>query len=232
MTKLMLIAATTATAISAHAVLIPATHLTDTQVNTLLVNKTFAAEARIGDSGAVATFEQGIQQPVSGYFATANYNWTSGQTLPFSVVFNATTRKIDYTIGSQLITTTLAPSEVNGVRDLFFRLRALRNDQTASTVTLANLKINGASITGPWSTSTPSADNYLVKGTDITAATGTTLAQGFTLTGDQTLTWAGVRPSNSNLAYQIKVAEAVPEPASVAALGLGLAGILRRRRNR
>jgi len=232
MTKLILLATTAALAAGASALTIPATHLTDAQANAMLINKTFGSESRIGDVSGGATFEQGIQRPTSGYFATADYGWTSGQVLPFSMIYNAISRQIDYQVGAQNITTVLAPSDIKGVTDLFFRLRAVLNDETAATVTLANLRLNGANIDGPWTNSTSTPDVYLVKGSDVTALTGSSLANGFTLTGDQTLSWMGTRPTNSNLAYQIKVAEAVPEPATIATLGLGLAAILRRRRSR
>lgn len=228
MRNTILLTALAAVAAASHAT-IPATLLNDAQANALLVGKTFAAESRMGTNGLSGDFELGLQKPVSGYFATNQRVWTNGQEYDFTLAYDGTTRKIDYTVGGVLTSYTLLPAEVNQVADIFFRLRPANNDSTTSSIGIRDLAINGSPVSNPWLANTANADVYLIKGGDVLAATGQSLASGFTMTGKQTFSWSGLEPQRSNLAYQIKVA-AVPEPATLGALAAGVAALMRRRK--
>jgi hypothetical protein len=50
-------------------------------------------------------------------------------------------------------------------------------------------------------------------GLDILAVSGIDLSQGFTLTGVAVLTWTGSAPTQSRLAFQIKIGNAPTVPA-------------------
>ncbi|WP_254565892.1 choice-of-anchor W domain-containing protein [Oscillatoria sp. HE19RPO] len=199
----------------------------DNDFNALNPNLAFVAEGRIGNNAMNGTHELNFHG-INHSTATsdqANYVWTSGLPTLFKLMYDATTRNISYQVGNTVLNSI---ANNNAVSDIFIRARATVSE---SSIAIANLVFNG----------NPLSQSLAIAGTsnwsdsmEYLRISGVT--DSFTLEGTSIMSWGDTRPSNSNLAYQIKVgnAEAVPEPLSVLGLGLGASGLafLKKRRQR
>jgi len=201
----------------------------DDDFNALNPKLAFVAEGRIGNNAMNGTHElnfhgTNLANPTATS-AEANNVWTSGLPTVFKLMYDATTRNISYQVGNTILQSI---ANNNLVSDIFIRTRATVSE---SSIAIANLVFNGTSIsqslaiagTSNWSDSM----EYL-RISDVTDS--------FTLEGTSIMSWGNNLPTNSNLAYQIKVgnAEAVPEPLSMLGLGFGASGLafLKKRRQR
>lgn len=227
-TTLSLTMATLGLAISASAasaaVFTPLPGFIDSNFNTQksqgLFQEDWVAEGRIGGT---TTFEQGIvnwttntnnNTPVN-----ANFPWASGQVVPFTVQYEAANGgKVTYTLGGQIISAsnlTEASRFPNGLNTLYLRTRSV----TDSTATLQNLLITGMppAYSGILSSSGNGSGNGDVDYLQITGLSGD-----FTLQGEAILSWTGVRPTQSQLAFQVKGGYAIPEPLTMLGVGTAL----------
>lgn len=199
----------------------------DNDFNDLNPNLAFVAEGRIGNNAMNGTHElnfHGINDPTATS-GQADYVWTNGASTVFKLMYDATTRNISYQVGNTILN-SIANNKV--VSDIFIRVRATVSE---SSIAIANLVFNG----------TPISQSLAIAGTsnwsdsmEYLRISGFT--DSFTLEGTSLMSWGNTRPTNSNLAYQIKVgnAEPVPEPLSILGLGFGASGLafLKKRRQR
>lgn len=201
----------------------------DNDFNDLNPNLAFVAEGRIGNNAPNVTHELNFhgtnENNPTATSAQADYIWTSGLPTVFKLMYDATTRNISYQVGDTVLNSI---ANNNLVSDIFIRARAT---VSGSSIAIANLVFNGTSIsqslaiagTSNWS---DSMEYLRISG----------FTDSFTLEGTSLMSWGNTRPTNSHLAYQIKVgnAEAVPEPLSILGLGLGASGLafLKKRRQR
>jgi hypothetical protein len=202
------------------AVLVPTSNLTDAGFNQLIASgqfaETFVTSARIGGA---STYELGVLRPNQSVVAQKEYQWQSGQAVDFSLEYDGAMMK--YKVGGQEISS----GEFQGkASDLFLRTRSAAN----STSLFSDLQLND-------DTGALAINNLTSSGTnDVDYLRLGQLKGAFKLTGKTTLSWTGARPTNSSLIAQIKVgtSKSVPEPASVAALGLvgALAAAIRKRK--
>ncbi len=178
----------------------------DAEFLSLVQDIAFVGEGRIGDNGTNRTFELNIHEDDPGNILpgdSANFVWTNGQAQAFSLSYDQATKLVTYTVG----TVTLDYTADDPFTDIFIRTRA----SSTSSLTVNNLVLNGVALGDSSSTvNDPERLDYL----RISGLSG----GDFTLTGNSIMDWTGSTPTNSNLAYQIKVATAVPEPSTV--LGL------------
>jgi hypothetical protein len=151
----------------------------DVELLGLVSDTIFVAEGRIGDLGGAATFELDLGQSTAAPSTTAQYPWTSGTVEPFTLAYNAGTGLITFTLGGKVLT-YMTPFPMFG--DIFVRTRAVDAERS---VVVGDLVLNGQSL---W-------------------ISGASLSNGFILTGTATLAWTGAPPTQSRLAFQIKVAK-------------------------
>jgi hypothetical protein len=167
---------------------------TDTEMLALISDTIFVAEGRIGDLGGAATFELDLGQSTAAPSTTAQYGWVSGQVEAFTLCYDNVTGLVTFTLGGKTLNYT-TPFPVFG--DIFVRTRAVDDGKS---VVVQDLVLDGQNV-GDVS-SAVGADDL-----DILWISGGTLSDGFTLTGTATLAWTGAPPSQSRLAFQIKVAK-------------------------
>jgi hypothetical protein len=163
------------------------------------------AEGRIGDRGGAATFELDLGDNTGNPAATAQYPWLSGVAEPFTLTYDKVTNVVTFTLGGRILTYSPAVS----FREFFVRTRAV--DASAS-VQVVDLVLNGQGV-GDVSAATGPDD------LDILAVSGVDIYQGFTLTGVAVLTWTGTAPTQSRLAFQIKVGNAPTVPVEESSWG-------------
>ena len=180
--------------LSGTALSLSTTHIaTDAEMLLLLSDTIFVAEGRIGDRGGAATFELDLGHDTSNPATTAQYAWQSGRLEPFTLSYNNVTGVITFTLGGVSLYYT---TPFNQVGDIFVRTRAI---DAGKSVSVYDLVLDGQSV-GDASVAN-GAD-----GLDILWISGGTLVDGFTLTGTAVLSWTGTAPTQSRLAFQIKVA--------------------------
>jgi hypothetical protein len=180
--------------LSAGAFAFTVSHLAaDADLLALVSDTIFVAEGRIGDLGGAATFELDLGQSTAAPYATAQYPWTSGTIEPFTLSYDSGTGLVTFTLGGKTLTYT-TPFPMFG--DVFIRTRAVEADRS---VIVQDLVLNGESVGG--------VSNAVGPGLDILWISGAALSNGFSLTGTATLAWTGAPPTQSRLAFQIKVAK-------------------------
>lgn len=193
-----------------------------------------SAESRWG-SGAVGgnTFELDIHaiNDGGGFYNLDQdeFGWQKGAAVDFSLVFDGSA--LTYTVGGKVLSTEQVADNYS---ELFIRTSA-RSE--GSRIQLQNL-----SFTNGLSAALPGLGSACVGGVDCGFFDAeyfhiTDIAGAFTLTGQSIMDWSdSAKPTQSRLAYQVKLVAGdpgsadVPEPGMAIALaGLGL-GLLSRRR--
>lgn len=200
-TKVFLAAALVLLALpgAASAALVVSHLASDADLFALSPTYAFIAEGRIGDRAGAATFELDLGPDTGAPAVTAQYGWTSGAVEPFSLVYDAGLGQVTFSLGGR----TLVYAPLLGFTDVFVRTRAV-ND--GSSIVVTDLVLDGEPV-GDLS-SAVGAD-----GLDILRIQGGVLSDGFTLTGNATLSWTGTAPTQSRLAFQVKVGDVRPVPA-------------------
>ena len=163
----------------------------DAEMLSVLTDTLFVGEGRIGDGWSAATFEIDLGGDTGNPATTAQYGWPNGAAVSWSLSYDHTTDLVTFTVdGISLSYTT----PLEGFSDIFVRARAV-ND--GSAILVDNLVLDGVTV-GDGSTATGN-------GLDILWIAGGTLFDGFTITGQTTMSWTGTMPTQSRLAFQIKV---------------------------
>lgn len=153
-----------------------------------LNTQAFVGEGRIGLVSA--PYELDIQDHSTGSNVlgpTDEFPWVSGEAYDFSLTYDGNDQVV-LNVGGVELTRTL--TNANPTFDtLFLRVRAPEN----GTILLDNLDIDGSSL------SSVSISN----GGKVLIVEGANPGDGFTLTGEATMSWTGTRPTQSNLAFQL-----------------------------
>ncbi|MFN0152416.1 MAG: choice-of-anchor W domain-containing protein [bacterium] len=156
----------------------------------------FVAEGRIGDRSGSTAFEAGLGETAASAAASGHHDWQRGVREPFTIAFSKDRNLVVFALGNN--TLTFAPKKGAEMVDIAIRAQAL--DAKAS-VGVADLIIGSRGIPD-------SSMAYGANGLDILLIRGASLQDGFLMTGFATLSWQGTAPTQSKLAFQIKVGEA------------------------
>ncbi len=171
---------------------------TDPEMLALLTDTLFVAEGRIGDGSGAATFEIDLGGDTGAPATTAQYNWPNGGAVSWTLTYDNVSNQIVFTVdGISLMYT----SPLSGFTDLFLRTRAVNAN---STILVDNLVLDAEGV-GDASNADGNAS-----GLDILWISGGTLTDGFALSGQTTMAWSGTAPTQSRLAFQIKVGKVLP----------------------
>jgi hypothetical protein len=176
----------------------------DTEMLQYLSDTIFVSEGRIGDRGGAATFELGIGQSTGAPAQTAQYDWQNGVPEPFTLVYDDADSLVTFSLGGEVLAYHTLYRDFDAI---FVRTRAV--DEGASMV-VNDIVLNGEAVNDQSSTAGPN-------GLDILLIYGVPIEEGFALEGIATLSWTGTPPSQSRLAFQVKVARSAvigTEPAS------------------
>ncbi|MBD2087399.1 PEP-CTERM sorting domain-containing protein [Coleofasciculus sp. FACHB-542] len=234
---------------------------TDQAFKNLNVDLLFVAEGRIGSSNN-STYELDLHDDTgSTNFAvqkqqelTGSNFWQSGRVDAFTLAYDALTKIVTYKVGNQTLAYDYTSKFTQGVTDIFVRTRA---NNTNSSMTVKDLLLKDASGTKSIAetssvscTLSPNCTTWYkdangnifedVKGGVQYLRIGD-VSGSFSLTGNSIMSWTGKIPTQSNLAYQIKVGttddwknqQSVPEPSATLGLTLGAIALgLKTRRRR
>jgi len=162
----------------------------------------FVAEGRIGDRSGGATFEAGLGETAAAAAASGQHDWQRGVREPFTLAYSKDRNLVVFALGNN--TLTFAPEKGADMTDIIIRAQAL--DAKAS-VGVADLIIGSRGVPD-------SSMAFGANGLDILWIRGASLQDGFLMTGFATLSWQGTAPSQSKLAFQIKVGEASASAAT------------------
>jgi hypothetical protein len=188
----VLVAAAIAISIPTLSSAITISHIaTDAELVYMLSDTLFVSEGRIGDRGGAATFELDLGADTGIPGTSAQYDWLSGAVEPFTLTYDAGTGLVTFNLGGVTLHYTTSWFDFD---QIFIRTRAV---DEGSSVTVDNIVIDGESVMDQ---STANGN-----GLDILWIQGAILNDGFTLSGDAVLSWTGTPPTQSRLAFQVKV---------------------------
>ncbi|HEY9848626.1 MAG TPA: choice-of-anchor W domain-containing protein [Leptolyngbyaceae cyanobacterium] len=209
--------------------LVDRTGFTDDEFNNLIKTgeyaELFVAQSRIGNNSNNGDYELSINNPIVPDPTNPNkligglpvnsplqHTWGNGNLVDFILEYTGSV--VNYTVGGKLLSTNVFSGPVT---DIFLRTRAgTKSNSTKSRMELSNLVFNGVGI-GSLSSSVVGSNS-----SDIDYLQIAGISSPFTLTGKSLMSWEGIAPNGSNIAYQIKVGTTpqteVPEPATVAAI--------------
>jgi len=173
---------------------ITTSHLSsDAEMLALLTDTLFVGEGRIGDGLGAATFEIDLGGDTGNPEVTAQYDWPNGTAVPWTLVYDHITDQVTFTVDTEALVWT---SPLQGYSDIFIRARAVN---TGSAIQVDNLFLDATYFN---ELSQATGD-----GLDILWVAGGAISDGFTLSGQTTMSWTGARPTQSRLAFQIKVGQ-------------------------
>jgi hypothetical protein len=174
-------------------------HLTtDAEMLTFLSDTLFVGEGRIGDRGGAATFEVDLGGDTGAPATQAQYNWPNGGVVSWSLVYDSGTNLATFTVDNVVLNFV---TPLSGFTDLFVRTRAVN---AASDILVTDMTLDAENVAD-----SSSADGD-ASGLDILWISGGTLTDGFSLSGTVTMSWTGTAPTQSRLAFQIKVGKLKP----------------------
>lgn len=181
----------------------------------------FTATGRIGDAASCnlsrpaweLSLAAGRDMPI----VRRNYNWNKGQNTNWSLHYTAATKQVTFKVAGEVLTYQLnTDKQING---LILKAWAPQ----CATVRLDNLVLSHQAL--GLKVKAQNCDQ------DFLAVRGLAPNQDFKLTGTANFAWQG-EPKLNQMGFEIHGTEAVPEPATMTALGLGLAAMIRKRRNK
>lgn len=203
----------------------------EAQINSGTFVEEFNAASYIGDDGGPA-YELEITDiaPPDNVVGSqqAQYSWEKGVAVDFELSFDG--ENLTYTVDGEVVQALDVKQEDFDINGMILSANSTDN----SSATLSNLMLDDGSM---------SMEELLSEGSDTDFLKITGLNNEFTLTGTQTFDWEGARPSNFDLAYQIRVgtftdpiasfssAAEIPEPTTISLFSLGAIALgLKRRR--
>ncbi|NEO28022.1 MAG: hypothetical protein F6K03_14355, partial [Kamptonema sp. SIO4C4] len=175
------------------------THISsDQEMNGLMDDIAFVAEGRIGDLDGFATHELNLHESDPGQpDITDQFNWQNGVTEQFELSYDATSQLVNFNIGDRTLTHTYD----DPFSDIFLRTRAVNE---GSDIRVDNLLLDGVALNDASHAVAETGGLDILRIADID--------ENFTLTGDATMNWEDSPPSQSRLAFQVKISEPSPEP--------------------
>ncbi|MBN8691484.1 MAG: PEP-CTERM sorting domain-containing protein [Armatimonadetes bacterium] len=183
-------------------------------------SEVFTAVGRIGDRAAQcntpgSTWELGLGLHVGTPLVKRDYSWNKCAPSNFSVKYTASTKKVTFQVGGEVLNYTIqSDKKIDG---LIIKGWA----GNCASVKLDTLSLNNVN-----KAFTVQAANG---GRDFLAIRGLDSSKNWEFAGKATICWSGNQTPDST-GFSVKGCEAVPEPTSMAALGLGVAGLIKRRR--
>jgi hypothetical protein len=196
----------------------------DAAVSSLVRHVHAEAEGRIGNNAVNGTHEFNLGATTGAPAQTGQRVWGNNVAADWSLTWNAQSRQAVFVVNNETLSYTApaAPAGREALTDVFIRARATAN---GTDMILRDVRFNGESLgwnvwASGWS-----------GGLEILRLRGGELAQNWTLSGTATMRWtSATAPTNSNLAFQVKLTNAIPAPGAAAALALAMPLALRRRR--
>jgi hypothetical protein len=212
----------------------PLTGYTQQDLNKAIQNGSFVEDfnvsSYIGDDG-IASYELELKDIVPPdnveSLVSEQFLWENNQEVDFELSFDGTT--LSYTVGDKILQSV---DVADGGFDINGMLLSA-NSTANSSATLSNLMFDDGSM---------SMEDLISDGGNIDFLKITGLDNNFRLSGTQTFAWNGERPSNFELAYQIRVGSfndpvvasnlglEVPEPRTISLLSLGAIALSIKRR--
>ena len=165
---------------------------TDAEMLGLLSDTLFVGEGRIGDGAGAATFEVDLGGDFGDPDQTAQYDWPNESAVSWTLTYDHVTYLATFTVDDVVLSYV---SPLAGFTEIFLRTRAVNAD---SDIIVDNLVLDGENVND---VSNAVGSN----GLDILWISGAILLDGFTLTGQTTMSWTGTPPTQSRLAFQIKI---------------------------
>ena len=204
----------------------------DNLFNALKPDLAFVAEGRMGNNAMNGTHELNFHganpSNESQTQDETNFVWSNGETYDFELRYTASSGLTKFFINE---VEQLSYNFSGPFSDIFIRTRATKD---GSSINVNNIFLNGEFLDGASSTVAEGGGAW-ADSMDYLRITGLSADEDFTLTGNSTMSWGDIVPNNSNLAFQIKVADiesvSTPEPTVIFGLGLVSASmtLLRRR---
>ncbi|MEN0020209.1 MAG: choice-of-anchor W domain-containing protein [Planctomycetota bacterium] len=175
-------------------------------------------ETRIGNAAMNGAWEVGLWRfgAVGTPLDQDDRSITNAVAVPFTLNYDGGTT-VTFTIGGSTVSDDIGPG---GFTDIFIRARSRADTE----VSFSDLQLDGVDLDLTSFASTGNVPAQYLRIENSGSSFGA-----FELTGSQTFSWTGNRPSQSQLAAQIKLTN-VPTPgaAAVAMLGFGMAARHRR----
>lgn len=174
------------------------THIgSDAELLELLSDTLFVGEGRIGDGAGTATFEVDLGGSSGNPDQTAQYDWPNGTSVAWTLTYNSATNLVTFTVDDVELHYV---TPLSGFTEVFVRTRAVDAD---TEILVENLVLDGETV---------GDDSHAVGagGLDILWISGGLLLDGFTMSGSTTMSWTGTPPTQSRLAFQIKVGTLEP----------------------
>ena len=190
------IAALLAVAVPAGAQLITQHLTSDADMLSVLSDTLFVGEGRIGDGWSAATFEIDLGGDTGNPATTAQYGWPNGTAVPWTLTYDHTTDLVTFTVDGIALSYT---TPLGGFTDIFVRARAVNVD---SEILVDDMVLDGEAV--------GDQSHAVGNGLDILWINGGTVFNGFTMTGQTTMSWTGAMPSQSRLAFQLKIGKLEP----------------------
>jgi len=168
----------------------------DADMLSVLSDTLFVGEGRIGDGWSAATFEIDLGGDTGSPASTAQYGWPNGSAVSWTLTYDHTTDLVTFTVDGITLNYT---TPLDGFSDIFVRTRAVNLE---SEILVDDMVLDGEAV--------GDQSNAVGDGLDILWISGGTLFDGFTMTGRTTMSWTGDIPTQSRLAFQLKVGKLLP----------------------
>lgn len=196
------------------------TYNSSTEVENAFNALYFSAEGRSGNNALNGTFELDIHN-VSPYtiLSQKQFVWPNNENVPFTITYNPNAvgnNKFIYTIGTGtgqqvMLLDPSAAGYPNDINAIWFYSRTPAN----TTLMVSDLMINGS----PFNTNLGAENPAQTTFTNV-SFTGTSMEDGFTITGNVRFAWTGTIPQNSGMNFNFKIGNMDCVPVQINQPGL------------